>query len=268
MQPRDSCGLCIERRHHRSKTLGIDYPRVKEPKKVVLDTDMLMAPAPKNKKVELIKGTNIKPLPNFEPLPNKIQGPVLLKVGDNISTDEIMPAGAKVLPFRSNIPEISKFVYIQLDESYYDRAMKCQKTGHIIVGGSNYGQGSSREHAALAPLYLGLKAVIVKSYARIHRQNLINFGILPFTFVNEEDYSHIDQGDELVFESLHKHLQHNKKISVLNKTKNKKYELEHGMTERQIEIVFAGGIIALHRQHLQSKTKSCEKTKKVNFLFE
>ena len=221
------------------RRLGIDYPRVKEPKKVALNTDMLMAPAPKNKKVELIKGTNIKPLPNFEPLPNKLQGPVLLKVGDNISTDEIMPAGAKVLPFRSNIPEISKFVYIQVDESYYERAMRCQNSGHFIVGGSNYGQGSSREHAALAPLYLGLKAVIVKSYARIHRQNLINFGIIPFTFVHEKDYAQIEQGNELVFENLHKHLQHNKKISVLNKTKNQKYELDHSMTERQIEIVLA-----------------------------
>jgi aconitate hydratase len=213
---------------------------------------MLLAPPDTSEVIELIKGENIKPLPEFVPLADRIAGPVLLKVGDNISTDAIMPAGARVLPFRSNIPAISQFVYIQVDETYPTRAMEHQKTGHFIIGGSNYGQGSSREHAALAPLFLGLKAVIVKSYARIHRQNLINFGILPFTFVNESDYDNIDQGDELSIVHLKQHLKDHKKITVHNKTKNENYEIAHGLTDRQIEIVLAGGIIALHRRQLQS----------------
>ena len=151
--------------------------------------------------MELIMGPNIKPLPKFLPVADHIEGPVLLHLGDNVSTDEILPAGTKVLPFRSNIPEISKFTFCQVDESYYDRAMKHQKTGSLIVGGSNYGQGSSREHAAIAPRYLGVQAVITKSYARIHRKNLINFGILPLLFINEADHGKIAQEEILEIEN-------------------------------------------------------------------
>ncbi|MCU0561333.1 MAG: hypothetical protein MUD16_14215, partial [Desulfobacterales bacterium] len=138
-----------------------------------------------------------KPLPVFEPLADRIFGPILLKVGDDISTDEIMPAGSRVLPYRSNIPELSKYVFSHVDESFYDRAAQNQQQGFFVIAGDNYGQGSSREHAAIAPRYLGLQVVIAKSFARIHSQNLVNFGILPLTFVKAEDYERMSQGDTL-----------------------------------------------------------------------
>jgi aconitate hydratase len=149
--------------------------------------------------VQLEKGPNIKPLPEFDRLPEMLKGPVLLKVGDNVSTDEIMPAGAKVLPFRSNIPEIARFVFSQIDESYSERARKHQRRASFVVGGLNYGQGSSREHAAIAPRYLGVRAVIAKSFARIHWQNLVNFGVLPLMFANPDDHERIRQDDVLEF---------------------------------------------------------------------
>jgi aconitate hydratase len=142
------------------RTLGMKYPHFVEPKSVLLNTDMLIPPAPEGEPVVLEKGPNIKPLPQLDPLPETLKGPVLLRVGDDISTDEIIPAGAKVLPFRSNIPEISRFVFSQIDETYYERTLDYHKQGSFIIGGSNYGQGSSREHAALGPRYLGVKVII------------------------------------------------------------------------------------------------------------
>ena len=176
------------------RTLNVVYPRFVEPEMIRINTRMLLPPADRGISVELEKGPNIKPLPTFEPLPDNIRGPVLLKVSDDISTDEIMPAGSRVLPYRSNIPEISRFVFAPVDESFYERAMANQRQAFYLVGGNNYGQGSSREHAALAPRYLGLKAVIAKSFARIHQQNLVNFGILPLTFMRPDDYDRIRPG--------------------------------------------------------------------------
>src|SRR5262249_48178357 len=148
--------------------------------------------------VELVKGPNIKSLPQVDPLSQDAELPILLKVGDNISTDEILPAGARVLPYRSNIPKLAEFVYWRIDPDYSKRALEAKVAGgHVIVGGSNYGQGSSREHAAIAPRYLGLRAVIAKSYARIHRQNLINYGIVPFEFAMASDYDRIAPQDRI-----------------------------------------------------------------------
>ncbi|HET8609469.1 MAG TPA: aconitate hydratase [Burkholderiales bacterium] len=227
------------------RTLGIAYPHFKEPEELVVNTDMLVAPDADDSQVELEKGPNIKPLPDFDPLPDTMDGPVLIKTGDDISTDEIMPAGAEVLPFRSNIPGISAFVFRQIDEDYAARALKHRDQGHFIVGGDNYGQGSSREHAALAPRYLGVKAVIVKSFARIHRQNLINFGILPLTFGNAADYDNIDQGDELSLEGLRDTIKNGGDITVTNKTKKRTLVTHCRLSPREIEMMLAGSLLAL-----------------------
>lgn len=230
------------------RSLDMEYPTYREPRKLILDTGVFVPPASKNGKIELEKGPNIKPLPDFDPLPDRIEGPVLLKVGDNVSTDEILPAGTRVLPFRSNIPEISKFAFGQIDDSYYERAMKHQRSGSLVVGGKNYGQGSSREHAALAPRYLGLRAVIVKSFARIHWQNLANFGILPLTFCDENDWQRIDQGDVLRLDNVRKSLKSGELLHARNTTKNERYALEHTLSSRQIDMVLAGGLINLLRE--------------------
>ncbi|MGJ0483131.1 MAG: aconitate hydratase [Methylomicrobium sp.] len=232
------------------RTLGMPYPRVTEPTNVLLNATMLVPPAPEAEAESYLleKGPNIKPLPELEPMPEALEGPVLLKVGDDISTDEIMPAGARVLPFRSNIPAISKFVFSQVDETYYDRAMACRQQGSFVVGGANYGQGSSREHAALAPRYLGLKAVIAKSFARIHLQNLSNFGILPLIFVNPADWDRIAQGDRLSIPDVRNAIQQGKRVRVINLTKNETYETEHPLAPNAVEMVLAGGLINLVKQ--------------------
>lgn len=235
------------------RTLAMEYPHFVEPEKIIINTRMLVPPPPPevSEKVELEKGPNIKSLPDFDPLPEKLEGPVVIKVGDDISTDEICPAGAKVLPFRSNIPEIAKFTFKPVDETYYDRAMGYQKKGgSFIVGGENYGQGSSREHAALAPRYLGLKAVIAKSFARIHWQNLINFGILPLTFTNPADYEKIEQGDKIEIPDARNAIQKGNKVKIINKTKNEGYEAEHAMSDRQVEMVLEGSLISIVRKKL------------------
>ncbi len=235
------------------RTLDIPYPHYEEPMEIQINTQMLIAPPESGKEIELEKGPNIKPLPPFDPLPDTISGKVLLKVGDNISTDEIMPAGAEILPFRSNIPEISKYAFSRIDENFYERAIKHQQKGFVVVGGNNYGQGSSREHAALAPRFLGLKIVIVKSFARIHWQNLINFGILPLTFVNPGDYDRIEQEDELETVDIRRVLSQGNRIRITNKTKNETYETEHILSERQIEMVLEGSLINVVRKR-QSAT--------------
>ncbi|CAA9891000.1 Aconitase [Candidatus Methylobacter favarea] len=230
------------------RTLNIDYSGFKTPETVRLNTEMLIPPAREDENYELDKGPNIKPLPTLQPLPDKLEGPVLLKVGDDISTDEIMPAGAKVLPFRSNIPEISRFTFSQVDLTYYERAMKFQKQGSFIVGGCNYGQGSSREHAALAPRYLGVKAVIAKSFARIHLQNLSNFGILPLIFSYPEDWEKISQGDILSIPDVLNSISRGNNITVINLTKNESYQTLHRMTAYQVEMVRTGSLINLVRE--------------------
>ena len=228
------------------RTLNMKYPKIKEPKNVTIDDKLLQPPLPPEeaKKVELIKGPNIASIPEMEPLPNDLEVPVLLKVGDNISTDEILAGGARVLPYRSNLPEISKFTFEIIDETYYERAMAVRETsGHAIVGGFNYGQGSSREHAALAPRYLGLKVVIVKDFARIHWQNLINFGILPVTFINTEDYDKLEQGDVLQFSNIHDTIQNSSEMFVSVKGKNFSFKVQHALSNRQVNIVIKGGLI-------------------------
>ena len=229
------------------RTLDMAYPQFTEPLKIIINKKMLVPPAEHGEKVDLEKGPNIKPLPPFDPLPNDIDGLVLLKVGDNISTDEIMPAGSRVLPFRSNIPEISKFVFDPIDPSFHERAMKHQVKGFFIIGGKNYGQGSSREHAALAPRYLGLKVIIAKSFARIHFQNLVNFGILPLVFIKSEDYDQISQEDDLAINNIRDTLKRSNIIKVTNQSKNVTFQVKHFMSQRQIEMVMAGSLINMVR---------------------
>ena len=226
------------------RTLGMDYPQYKEPEKITINIEMLVPPAA-GKDIEIEKGPNIKPLPPFTPIPDNFEGPVLLKAGNNISTDEIMPAGAKVLPYRSNIPEISKFVFSRIDESFYDRALEYKEEGFFVIGGENYGQGSSREHAALAPRYLGLRVVIAVSFARIHWQNLINFGILPLTFADPSDLNKIEQGDILSLANLIDTIKKGYKIVVKDKTKNLNIPANHAMSKRQVEMIIHGSLIEL-----------------------
>lgn len=234
------------------RTLGMPYPKIEEPDDPPIDAALLLAPLPPEeaRKVQLVKGTNIESLPELEPLPDRLEMPVLLKVGDDISTDEIMPAGSRVLPFRSNIRKISEFVYDRVDEGYHKRAKELAEKNipHAIVGGSNYGQGSSREHAALAPRYLGLRAVIAKSFARIHHQNLANFGILPLTFIDEADYDKIEMGDTLVIENLRDLNGNGYAIEAKLKNKNETIKLKHSLSPRQLEMIKAGSLINLAKE--------------------
>jgi len=230
------------------RTLHMEYPKIKEPDQPVINTAMLTPPAEESAPVDLEKGPNIQPLPPFHPFPDTVEGPVLLKVGDDISTDEIMPAGEQVLPYRSNIPEISKFVFAGMDETFYHRAMQDLLSGCLIVAGRNYGQGSSREHAAIAPRYLGLKAVIAKGFARIHRQNFINFGILPLTFGDPNDWERIDQDDVLSLPDIRAAIPQAIPVKIINKTKGETYLAEHAMTGRQVEMILSGSLLNLMRK--------------------
>ncbi len=230
------------------RSLPMQYPGFQEPAKLAINTTMVEPPAGESEQVVLEKGPNIQPLPQFHPFPDTVEGPVLLKLGDDISTDEIMPAGQQVLPYRSNIPEISKFVFIRMDETFYHRAKQHLSSGCLIVAGTNYGQGSSREHAAIAPRYLGLRAVIAKSFARIHQQNLANFGVLPLTFANPDDWKRIDQDDVLGLPDIRTAIQHGTSIKITNKTKRETYIAEHTLTDRQVEMILAGSLLNLMRQ--------------------
>lgn len=223
------------------RTLDMPYPKYEEPQKYILLNDSVFIP-PKNGE-GLRMGPNIKPLPKFGPLEDRMEGPVLLKMKDNVSTDEILPAGTRVLPFRSNIYEISKFTLSEIDETFYDRAIPHQKSGSFLIGGSNYGQGSSREHAAIAPRFLGVRAVIAKSYARIHRKNLINFGIMPLLFTNQGDYDKIDQNDVLEIEQVRQQLKAGPVVKVKNKTKGIVLETKQDMSHLEMEELLAGGLI-------------------------
>lgn len=232
------------------RTLG-EMPEFKLPEAFDINDNMIEAPAPVEEmdSVEVLRGPNIKPFPQTAPLLDTIEAACSLKVGDNITTDHIMPAGAKILPLRSNIPAISKHCFAVCDEAFPDRALTLGKS--IIVGGSNYGQGSSREHAALAPLYLGVKAVLVKSFARIHRANLINAGILPLTFVNEADYEKIGQGDELLIENVRKDIAEGKtELMLINKTKNSEIPVLCELSGRTKDIILAGGLLDYTRESL------------------
>jgi aconitate hydratase len=221
----------------------MDYPKFVEPQRIRINSEMLVGPTDQPQAVELEKGPNIKPLPEFEPLPHTLKGPVLIKVADDISTDEIMPAGARVLPNRSNIPEISKFVFSRVDERFYERAMAHGQQDFFVVGGDNYGQGSSREHAAIAPRYLGLRAVLAKSFARIHWQNLINFGILPLTFNDPADWDRIDANDTLLLRDVRQALEQKKNVKLFNETQKRQIEVNYMLSDRQFQMILAGGLI-------------------------
>ena len=231
------------------RSLG-DMPAFELPKEFIINDNMVVEPASVEEmdSVEVLRGPNIKPFPETSPLDDVIDCKCSLKVEDNITTDHIMPAGAKILPLRSNIPEISKFCFTVCDEQFPERAKNLGKS--IIVGGSNYGQGSSREHAALAPLYLGVKAVLVKSFARIHRSNLINAGILPLTFVNEADYDKISQNDDLVIENLINSIKGDGKLVVKNKSNGAEIPVVCELSERAKAIVVAGGLLNFTKEQM------------------
>ena len=234
------------------RTLG-DMPEFKLPDVFTVNDNMVTLPASEAEMdgVEIKLGPNIKPYPETHPLLETIDAPVSLKVGDNITTDHIMPAGAKILPLRSNIPKISEHCFAVCDEEFPKRAKALGQS--IIVGGVNYGQGSSREHAALAPLYLGVKAVLVKSFARIHRANLINAGILPLTFVNEADYDKIAQGDQLVLSDVRKAVEAGKtELTVINKTSGAEIPVLCELTGRTKDIMLAGGLLDYTREALKN----------------
>ena len=226
-------------------TLG-DMPEFKMPEKFLINDNMIELPADEcdADKVEILRGPNIKPFPETHPLEDNIECKVSLKVEDNITTDHIMPAGAKILPLRSNIPEISKHCFEVVDETFPTRAKELGKS--VIVGGANYGQGSSREHAALAPLYLGVKAVITKSFARIHAANLINAGIMPLTFVNPDDYDKVKEGDDIRLENVFDAVANGKMVMTVN---GEKIELACAFTDRQIDILKAGGLLPYTKQN-------------------
>jgi aconitate hydratase len=229
------------------RTLGPRPPRIAMAKQFLIDDSMILYPSPKPEEVAIERGPNIQPMPTRGPLEDSVGGTVLLKVGDNITTDDILPAGAKVLPLRSNIPAISEYVFEKADAGFSRRAKELG--GGFVVGGENYGQGSSREHAALAPMYLGVKAILTKSYARIHRSNLINFGILPLIFVGQDDFEKVQQGDHLSIKNVRERLRMNQPLEVENITQGKVFETSHGLNQREMEILLAGGLLNYTRSH-------------------
>ncbi|CDC12332.1 MAG: aconitate hydratase [Clostridium sp.] len=224
------------------RTLG-EMPEIKLPERFIINDNMIEKPASVEEadSVEIKYGPNIKPFPTSVELPESIEAPAILKVGDNITTDHIMPAGAKILPYRSNIPYLSNFCFRQCDEKFSER---CKAAGKgFIIGGANYGQGSSREHAALVPLYLGIKAVIAKSFARIHCANLINAGIMPFTFADGSDYDRIDTDDTLALEGIREKIADGKPVTLKNLTKGEEYALNYDYSDRQTAMILAGGLL-------------------------
>jgi aconitate hydratase len=240
------------------RTLDMAYPRVEEPERPILNTEMLVPPLPPGEaaEVELRKGPNIRPLPELDPFPNTLEVPVLLKVSDDISTDEILPAGARVLPFRSNIPKISEFTFDIVDPSYSDRATATrQDGGHAIVGGANYGQGSSREHAALAPRFLGLRLVLAKGFARIHRQNLILYGVLPLCFEDEADWDHIEVDDVVRVADAREQVRSGPSVELCNLTRDRTLRAVHDLSDRQVEVLLAGGLINWARRRDQGRSQ-------------
>ena len=223
-------------------------PEIEMPDEFIINDNMIAMPASVEDadSVEVMYGPNIKPFPKTEAMPEDITAKAVLKVGDNITTDHIMPAGAKILPYRSNIPYLSNFCFKQCDEKF---AEHCKEAGKgIIIGGANYGQGSSREHAALVPLYLGIKAVITKSFARIHCANLVNAGIIPFTFADETDYDKISVNDELCLEGIRESIANGADVTLKNLTTGESYKLDYQLSERQRDILLAGGLLDYTRE--------------------
>jgi aconitate hydratase len=212
---------------------------------------MIQPPPRKTAGVEIIRGPNIRPIPRKKPIPDTFPAPVLIKLGDHVTTDDILPGGSEVLPFRSNIPAISRFTFSRVDPGFAERALK--SPGGVIVGGENYGQGSSREHAALAPMFLGIQAVLAKSFARIHLNNLINYGILPLVFENPEDYLRLAQGDRLTFSGVRKSIRELKALEVRRGAEQKKFRLLPQITANKVEVLLSGGLLPYLRKKL-SKT--------------
>jgi len=233
------------------RELGSRPPRVVMPERFLIDDRLILAPSSNPEKVMIERGPNIKSLPLRDQLEDSMEGPVILKVGDNITTDDILPAGARVLPLRSNIPAISEHLFERIDRTFARRTK--QLGGGFVVGGQNYGQGSSREHAALAPMYLGIKAILAQSYARIHRSNLINFGVLPLTFKEPDEFSRIEQGDHLRIENLRKGLKVNDLLIVENATQKRSFEVLHGLNQREVESLLAGGLLNYTQLHLKGR---------------
>jgi aconitate hydratase len=229
------------------RKLGPRPPHIVMPQKFLIDDSLILPPSSKPEKVVVERGANIQPLPIRGPLEDLMEGSIILKVGDNITTDDILPAGSRVLPLRSNIPAISKHLFERLDPDFFKRTK--QLGGGFVVGGENYGQGSSREHAALAPMYLGIKAILTKSYARIHRSNLINFGVLPLTFKEPDEFLRIQQGDHLRITNLQEGLQEEAPFKIENVTQRRVFEMSHGLNSRERKILLAGGLLNYTRIH-------------------
>jgi aconitate hydratase len=224
---------------------GIDYPTVSMPTKFLTDDSMFIFPKDTDSNIEIVRGPNIGTPPVNDKMPDNIRGNVGIKVGDKITTDHIMPAGAR-LKYRSNVPKYSEYVFEQIDPTFPKRAMEAKKNGlhTVVVAGESYGQGSSREHAALCPMYLGVKAIIAKSVERIHAANLVNFGIISLSFKNMADYDKIEKGDEIEIPEIKKELQNNEPVILVDKTKNLKIELEYNLSQRQKDILYEGGLLS------------------------
>lgn len=226
------------------RTVGIEYPKVAMPIEFLVDDSMFIFPKDVDKNVEIARGPNIGAPPTNDPMPDEIKGIIGIKVGDKITTDHIMPAGAR-LKYRSNVPEYSKYVFEPIDKDFPKRAMEAKNKGlaTVVVAGESYGQGSSREHAALCPMYLGVKAIIAKSVERIHAANLVNFGIISLSFKDMADYDKLAQGDDIELPDLKKRLQNNETVILVDKTKNFTIELTYSLSQRQKDILFAGGLL-------------------------
>jgi len=224
---------------------GIEYPKVNMPTEFLIDDSMFIFPKEVDRTVEVVRGPNIGTPPVNDKMPESIKGNVGIKVGDKITTDHIMPAGSR-LKYRSNVPKYSEFVFEPIDSTFPKRAIENKKKGlaTVVVAGESYGQGSSREHAALCPMYLGVKAIIAKSVERIHAANLVNFGIVPLFFKNASDYDKIEQGDEIEIPEIKRKLQNNEPVVLMNKTKNLKIELGYSLSQRQKDILYEGGLLS------------------------
>jgi aconitate hydratase len=233
------------------RNLGIEYPEVSLPERFYIDDSMFIFPSPVSQPGEIYRGPNIGELPLSQPIPSEIKGEVILKVGDKITTDHIIPAGNK-MKYRSNIPKYSEFVFEIIDPTFPQRAKESRDSGKdiIIVGGLSYGQGSSREHAAMCPMYLGVKVILAKSFERIHMANLINFGIIPLTFKNEDDYDKVEQGDEIEIPNIRNIIKEGKTLLIKNKTKKVEFEAEANFSHRQREIILAGGTLSYLKETL------------------
>lgn len=238
-----------------AKERNIQYKKVEMPERFPYGDEAIIPPLPEEeaKKVEIYRGPNIKPLPDFDPFGDNVKAKVAIKVTDNITTDHIMPAGAQILPLRSNIYAISEYVYYLVDPEFVKRTKQNKEQGYdsVIIGGENYGQGSSREHAALAPRFLGVRAVIAKSFARIHHANLVNFGIAPLEFINKSDYDKFSLNDEIEILDIRKSIEENKPVKVRNLTTGEEIEVTYNLTPKQKEILLGGGLL----RYIKSKNR-------------